>query len=318
MVTYYRSTPSHYHWGNGLKVCPSGTIYTYGLNWDSAESHAVHAVQDTAPLVNLPLSIAEMKDIPVAMRRNADNLRKQVASADGYLTYQWAIRPMMSDMLALLSLQRDIAARMRRHRKKFTTKRASGKFPGIYYLISSGSASFQHEMAWGCYLTFDQDVEITKNEGWFSARLEPQVALNKLLEETTDVRFQLGLAQTGARGLNTAYQLMPWSWLADYFSNLGDAIEYGTNTMPYKVTSVCLMAEAEITWNVRPRWPTWGYYYTYSRSDGKQVEVSKRRKVVTNPSGKWVIEPLLSGTQVANLAALAVSMNSNHGRRGPR
>lgn len=308
-ATYHYNASNAHHWGWNVPVLPGGAGYSYGINWSALESAAVHRVQDVEPLVDIPLAIGELKDFPKLLQQAAKGLRKQL-SGDGHLAYHFGIKPMVSDILALLNLQKSIADRIRRHRRKFTTKRGRGKLSKPYYLISSGAGDSTQNVGYSYFVTVLQSTKIVLNEGWYTARLEPQVALPELLEQQADFAYQTGLA--GSQGFTTLYNLVPWSWLIDYFSNLGDAISYGSNMVPYKVLSVCLMAQCKI----RRTAVIANRSGAISFTPGWVVENVKRRKVVTNPSGKFVVEPLLSSGQVANLVALASSKSLAFGRGG--
>lgn len=271
-------------------------------------TEALSKVQDTGPIVDIPLNIAELKDIPRTLRtlfRTAIRKGKIPEDiADAHLTNQFGIQPLVSTAIDLLSLQRSIADRMRRHRRKYRTHRARGRL--------NTPASYDWTAWWNPVVdtyvpklgySWKADVSrSTASEQWYSAKIEPQVSLPDILAESAANPTGIGNAS-----LATMWNLIPWSFLVDYFTNLGDALELIGNRMPYRVTELCLMCTATIKCKVVPRNET--YRITSSqRKNGTMRFIEKRRFVFNNPTPAIGFTPVLSGKQVANLVALAVGL----------
>lgn len=302
-VSFDRTWPGERVRAQNLPFLPSGSPPTvWEVGWDALETRAMLAIQDTSPLTSVPVSASEIAEIPGL----AKSVLGQIAGS--YLAYQWAIGPMIQDLAQLANLQQGIAARMARHRKKQRTKRYSGRGRGVFSMTWPGSLSYNQSVCNGATMvSIYQEAHLENNRGWFTARLEPKADIPSLLAEQYNPDFHSGL-YGNAQGLRVLYELIPWSFLIDYFTTLGNVIEYHSNKMPYDVTSVCLMSSCDV---VRTCWPGWNYHlHNLKRSGGKTRVTRKRRVVILNPGVKIAFEPLISLGQAANLAALFASLVS--------
>jgi hypothetical protein len=114
----------------------------------------------------------------------------------------------------------------------------------------------------------------------------------------------LGLGQTTA---SAVYNLTPWSFLLDYFSNVGDHIAATQNKVLYTIESICLMCETEVKIVDTPQNHSWPVQ-TLAKSAGRWTVVEKKRRVYPSPSSQLSLDDFLSGNQIANILALAASL----------
>jgi hypothetical protein len=135
--------------------------------------------------------------------------------------------------------------------------------------------------------------------------LEPTGDLPKVLQELVDNPFAIGNPSIG-----DLYNLLPWSFLADYFSSLGDYVEHQSNLMPYKVTSLCLMCTAEVRFHVTVGTSPSNRITDTAKVNGEYTMEEKYRWVYYNPMAAPAFSPLLTGNQVANIAALAIAFST--------
>jgi len=315
---YYQNCPSYWF----------GQPPTYSENWAGALTQALLRVQRTEPIVNLATTGLELvEEIPRLLKETARRILDKSGRlrapkrdspgqgpsdlAPGYLAYQWAIRPLVNDIRKMLSLQKSISERVRYHRKTHRTKRSNGGLPPLFDLVSSGNkwgyATYAPYLQW---MTDNSYTEIT-NRCWYTAHLEPQMQLADILSEQMNRDYQLGRR---SNGLETLYELLPWSWLIDYFTNLGDMIRLTNNMMPYKVTSLCIMAHLSLDMRMVPS-RDYSTYYNQNvvLNDGFEKYEKKVRAVYNNPTASLAFSPILSDTQLLNLAALGVSALSGRG-----
>lgn len=267
-------------------------------------TEALAKTQDMSPIVDIPLNIAELKDIPRTLRSIFSREISLGRARDVYLTQQFGINPIVSETMKLLSLQRSIAERMRRHRRKFRTQRSRGS-------LSKGAAydwTSYHVSQIGTYIPrWGQTWRAStsrkpSSEQWFSARIEPQYSLPEILGQAASNPTGIGEAS-----LQTIWNLIPWSFLVDYFTNVGDVLGVIGNRMPYRVTRLCVMCTAKLEVTVTPWNETFRITYSNLRN-GKVKYYEKRRFVYGNPTPAFNFSPLLSGQQIANLAVLATGL----------
>lgn len=312
----WKASNGYKYWGYHIPARPAGALPTVYIEWQHLLNAALARIQDNEPIVDIPLALGELKDLPKLIDKAREMLRKLhlTHGADAWLIYHWAIKPVINDMVGLTSLQKEIANTMARHRKKFRSKRARGKLPPLFGLLTSGAASSARPVAYGVNCTL-YHTPFSKGAAWYCARIEPMNSIPELYAQHATVGKNLGFGDS-RRLLSVAYNLLPWSWLIDYFTGLGSLIEMYSNRQIYKVTRVDVMVTHHWGQKLHPvfTFPI-GSSETYLHtSDGEEGRVEKHREIYHNPSAKLAFSPLLSGGQLANLAALAVSLSANNNR----
>jgi len=99
----------------------------------------------------------------------------------------------------------------------------------------------------------------------------------------------------------TLWEAMPWSWLIDWGSNVGDYLKAHRNIVPAELQSVSLM-EHSVTQAHIPASVIGGDLWI------SQIDVMKetktRRKVIVAPTAHF---PFLTGNQLGILASLAIT-----------
>lgn len=188
----------------------------------AAATSVLKATNPSRPLVDLPVFVAELRDFPRLFRVEGDTLLRRAGSAN--LNYQFGWRPLISDLFRLCSFQDAVATRqreledlfksgLRRKRQVFSGQvvqdynslvQSLGASKRMYYLRTT------NERVWG-YCTWKA-----------STSTPPQTpdAMRSLAR-----RAVLGLTVD----LSTAWELMPWSWLIDWCSNVGDYLQATRN-----------------------------------------------------------------------------------------
>lgn len=317
----------------------------YPLNWggpmadaawwfplDAWKTHALSKIQLSGPILDLPDEIAQLKDIPGTIKSlyrprklytfdrraikplkskrirgetRVGNLKFESAS-DLYLTQVFGIEPIVRDVVTLLNLQREIAQRAQMLRARYRSSRAHGALPqgaifDWYYAGSGGTDS--------PFLTFkwSNQWEIS-HKAWYSARLTPVTQLSEALE-----RVALNPLNLHGLSISAVWDLIPWSFLVDYFADVGDFIAAQTNAVNFHVDSLCLMCttEARVKSTMKP-----GYYYPGLTYTGGDITYRvKHRWVEYNPSPWLAVSPLLTGSQLANIVALVTTGNRSHASR---
>jgi len=231
----------------------------------------------SAPDVSLPTTLLELKDIPSLMRswyglfarrprgltgrllerRNGDLTyrgylppqwalilsRTPEIIASGHLTWRWAVAPFIRDMRTLLDLQYLLSKRVAELRKLYTgrvirrrvqlAKNASQIVETNRILHSEGilikgtRTTLYTEDVWGTVkyrAPYLLNVAAVHNEQELRSRA---------------YRLITGINTHGA--LATAWELMPWSWLVDWFTQIGTVITATNNTLGLVHSDCCLM-----------------------------------------------------------------------------
>lgn len=103
----------------------------------------------------------------------------------------------------------------------------------------------------------------------------------------------------------TAWELFPWSFMIDWFSNVGDLITAANNTVPVEASSVNCMQHRMTSVS----WSRADYENDFSGGTALFTRETKRRDVSFGP-GLTLSLPLLSGGQLSILGALSASRAS--------
>jgi len=230
-------------------VVPGIWNYGYGRTtefspqWQKWVNHALSRCDFTKPAIYLPTFLWELTEFPSMLRQLGDALRLGSRHSDeridpnistSYLAWQFGWAPLFRDLETLMNLGSAIEKAQKhflkvQKRKTLTGNIHAGTFTTIEGNIPStvrGISSFKR-------------VWRTTEQAWFSAHwdldLEPP---NCLFGPIRDQYIN-------ALGLNKPYgaiwEAIPWSWLIDYFTGIGDVVKSFDGYAAYKPATICIM-----------------------------------------------------------------------------
>lgn len=317
--------------GSGHSVINFVPDYTYYPGYSagdgghpSSDECLTRAMAYTNPnraYIDLPVSIAELADLPKMVKQLGDNLITQAirsgrkpsikdtahAIADGNLAVQFGWLPLISDLNKLLTFQKyadkrflelrklDEGKLKRRVRIGERTWSGGSNGPWPVQVFSFGMTTnweYTHEGEYWAVVTWS---------------LPPGV---RLPSSDADLAALASRAVLGLNGpdLKQVWEVIPFSWLVDYFTNIGDvlaAARTGGNTIPVVCSSATVMRRLKTSVkSVGESFSTPGYILA---DKGMHSEERKTRKVYVNPSPVFSASiPFLSGSQWSILGSLAV------------
>lgn len=268
------------------------------------KNEALASIQDSAPEVDIPLNVAELKDLPRTVRSLFSRRRLSPGRAnDLYLTTQFGVLPLVGVVSDLLNLQKSIANRVAQHRAKYRKRRARGTLSkSAIFFWSSTSTGGGNFYDWAGNVNLSSSTTIS-HRAWWTARLTPVQPLSETLANVVDNPLGIGEASP-----ETLWNLIPWSFLIDYFADVSDVLRVTGNAMPYHVDSLCLMCTTTQTLESNPIWKSW-FNASWNPTPGRETFTEKWRWKYSNPTAQLALTPFLSGTQLANIASLAASLN---------
>jgi hypothetical protein len=256
------------------------------------------------PHVSVPQGLGELKDLPDLVNGWGGNILRRIAK--GYLSWRWAIAPMIGDLKKLLKFVKAVDERIihlmrlrdgqtlrrRCHLGKTTVKPA----PSYVILHSEGAVL----KGWR-QVTYTSEV-------WGTAqwKLDPSSNLPQLgYGPLKDLARRLALGITSHEALSVAWELTPWSWLADWFGDLGDVIAATNNTVPLTWEKVCLMrtrigkSDYVLDKSASATWPTFKGWYV--------EDYTRKERQIVFPITPVPIPflPILDGGKLSILASLA-------------
>lgn len=257
-------------------ILPSPNVTFGAMGFTRLQQYAWSLIAKTnpsAPHVSVPQNLGEMKDwknLPIRLRDAGRNLLRQYkngrvpnilgsnptsrgkaaigtarAAASGNLAWRFAIRPLLSDLNKLLDTTDSVAKR-----KKMLDDLAERKYlrrtavlsrdsvtgtPATYFSSTTSGVSYQSQR---------QDVSTSKVWGSVCYR---SISTTSIPESDIDRLYlarRLTHGITGWSTFETAWELIPWSWLADWFSSFGDSIKALNNTIPLAWTRICIMRDS--------------------------------------------------------------------------
>jgi len=281
-------------------------------------SAMVTAMARTNPgraVVSVPTFIGELKDFPSLVRQGgrlalrlkdrSKKLRRRgrdKEAADAYLAYKFGIAPMISDVQKLMDFQGQTEKRMAELDRLY----AKGGMRRRVEIFSATSSTQQKNFAVESTLSSVVRCDvmtITTGRKWCTLRWQPTSPPQfKNDQEKQQVAQKLVFGLNAESLTLTAWNLLPWSWMIDWFSNCGDYIAAHNNAVPAQAVGRCTMTHLETS-------------TSYRRSDSNSwiqggnavfTRTSKTR-VIGGGNNLEASLPFLSGNQLSILGALAVS-----------
>lgn len=262
------------------------------------------------PLVDLPLTGLETKFIPEALREEGDRLVKDTpllkllkSGHTANLEIAFNLAPLISDLLKMGDFTSRLQRKMKdlkalsdgTYRKTLVLDEVSASqvLPGRYFhtqgvLITGRLAQVTRHKVKG---------HIRWIGGTFAPTIESQEYYARQILQGLTVDFA------------TAWNLIPWSWFDDWFSNIGDYLEGHRNIVDGDVSLLNIMHEIETV--------STGHYDPLppgvTVSPLKARFVTKSRDIV--PESVTFRMPLLDAGQTGLLASIGVL--DRLGRRTP-
>lgn len=163
--------------------------------------------------------------------------------ASGHLTWRWAVAPFIRDMRKLLDLQFLVARRVAELRRLFTGKTLKRRVQlGRNASISHVGNQILHSE--GLVIKGTRTVNYLERV-WGTVKYKALYKLNvEALHNEDTLRqkaYNLVTGITTHEALATAWELMPWSWLVDWFLQIGTVISATNNSLDLVHSDCCLM-----------------------------------------------------------------------------
>jgi hypothetical protein len=271
-----------------------------GLNYHIL---AVSLINKTSPFtsdVDLPVFFAELRELPDLVREMGRGLIKKVAS--GNLSYQFAIAPMVADVKKLLDFTSSIDRRVMRLKRMSSSptviKRSLGSFSAQDNSSRIVTGQSNPPLL---YDDWRRTTLTTTVSAWGYVKWSPTGALLENPPSNDEIRSAARKAVLGLTvDLATAWELLPWSWLIDWFGNMGDFLENQRNFLDIipGIPRVCVHSRTEEHWVL---------HAPGQARDGTIPFVTKREtKLRTFASASFpaLQMPVLSGRQMGIAASL--------------
>jgi hypothetical protein len=270
------------------------------INWWKAK--ALAALNPYRPEVDLPLFLFEFREFPRMLRDLGRVLSGGIKPKDapgGYLAYNFGWAPLLGDLQKLINLGESLqrtrkrlqdAANGRRIRRSLGTIHSPG-LPWVYTFVTGQYGSYQ------LLVTRDDSIK-----GWCTAK----VYLNDPLPDGPGLDWEVLRTTLNLRvSASTIWESIPWSFLIDYFVNIGDLVEARQGYNRWRFSNMFLMLTSSRLERVASTITQLG---GLSYTGGRRVYTAKTRSYMgSDPSVSFALTPMLSGYQLGIIGALATA-----------
>jgi len=243
------------------------------------------------PNVDLPLFISELTELP-SLIRQLGTLQAAIdrGTVLPELNIGWSFGwdPLRSDLAKLIDFAASWEASQRALKK---SRKVEGLLKTNKYTLPAGTVWCPWRPIYR-YVNFVNQIE---ERAWFSA----------------DYKFkgnrwkQYGIREFYGidRSASSIWERLPWSWLIDYFANIGDVLASSRGLHTWEATNMNLMHQRTTKFRMSKDYETYGGVKLVT---GHSTLVSKRRKVISIPFGKLSLTPMLNHKQINILSSLAI------------
>lgn len=280
--------------------------------------------QPIKPVIDVGTSAYELRELPRMLKTTATgfvNLWKSMGGhptkmgpkelANQWLNFNFGWRPFLGDLAKLFSFQKKLAAKYQYlvnangKWKKRGGKVATIESSSVTNYTSSGHYPYGLSSAWTSYgyaRDYARVYDTRKTEVWFEGafrfwipNLEPYDLWAK------DYIHHLGLNISPS----LVYNLTPWTWLIDWFTNLGDVIDNysSTGSGQYAASYAYIMGHTQRIKRVESMLPFGGndLYATW------EFPLERKQRVAANPFGFGLNWNQLTPVQWSILGALGLT-----------
>lgn len=297
---------------------------TGGINMFSAGATAISRCAPTVPASDTLVALAEIvrEGLPrvgtlslSAALQNAGS-RKGLrltpkAVSDEYLNYQFGWKPFLNDLRKLSKAiyeSEDLISQLQRNSGKIT--RRSYTFPDVTYSSTSGTTAKPYPSPYSTLVSSTTRMmdESSSIETWFNgaftyhADLRGSTSWERVEDAAKTARLLYGIKLSP----DVVWNLMPWSWVIDWQTNIGDVLTnvglFSNDGLVMHYGYVMQHLKAERHYYMKPTW--YGGFSPYLSS---RLITEKKQRVRASPWGFGLELGDLSLRQMSILTALGIS-----------
>ena len=193
--------------------------------------------------VDLPVSFLELRELPQLLRSLGQSSIKRFSK--GNLSYEFGVKPMLSDLAKLIQFGKSFENRLadlQRLRDSGGYTRKVGLWsgsvisaPDTLVTTNSSPSTFQcsHRLT----------MITTSRKAWGYGNILADKSWVRSPPSDQQLKYFTRRAVLGASpSLSTAWELIPWSWLIDWFSTIGDFLAANRGGIPFRLSepAVCV------------------------------------------------------------------------------
>lgn len=226
---------------------------------------------------------------------NALSAAKQLGSAN--LAMQFGILPLFQDIAKMAMLMESVEGRRKEFNRMFSGNglRREVQLFSNEYQASSPNSLVETRYTMGSAMTARRTVR-----RWASVRWKPAAPSTLPPSDATIRQSLLGMNIHSVASV--AWELLPWSWLADYFGNVGHTLSALNNAVGTAPPRGCVMTL--FTENMTHAGGYYGPGQKYHLSSGNRKVTVKTRYPFTGQNLPSFGLPILGGRQLSILGSI--------------
>jgi len=227
----------------GRPVFPLITSYPDEKTSAAYAADALARTNPNRPYVDVVQNVLEAGDIPRVLKVAGENLIEKLA--ENYLRYQFGIKPLIKDVVRTINF----ADAFDRRLKEITRLKKSGgvrKTVDLDSLSNSQVNSNVTLMSQGGIVIRDTYTTIGQRKIRAHVRWLPGVDYSRFSQGDMSrmaMRSIFGLEAN----LSGLWEGLPWSWLIDWYTNIGSLLMQTRNLVPVSLQNLSLMRETTST-----------------------------------------------------------------------
>lgn len=261
--------------------------------------------------VSVPNFVYELKDLPglyrdiMKAKANIGKIRSlgraEYLGSGYYLSYQFGWKPLISDIIKLLSFQDSVDKRIVELNRLYSEKGLKRRLRLHHEVLHSQDSLFV-DTAGGIQLTAIRNRITTRNR-WGTIRWLPTSVPKDLRRQDLGRvarRLIFGVHQNGYTA-KQIWNAIPWTWLIDWFGNVDEYLGAHSNVIPAAPSGPCNIMTHTVT---AETWTRTDSFTMISGCEGTRTLETKER---VQSSGTLSVRlPFMSSRQLSILGALAL------------
>jgi len=258
------------------------------------------------PVVDISADFLELRDLPKIIYLAGKKVLQVAAEAN--LEYQFSLRPIMGDLWKLGHIASTVEARKRELKHLHENGGLRRKIPLFKDTAALVTGSEVTTNSSPSFLTVKHVPRtVTTDTVWGFVRWLPDYSLLPKTEWSTKEFHDRVFRATYNSELTwaTVWEVLPWSWLIDYFGNVGDWLIANRNSIPCTHSTPLIMETLDTTieWQITSN-PTAGWRGApYGNVSTRLVSKSRTPVSASMPSAQL---PFFNKRQLSILASFAV------------
>lgn len=215
----------------------------------------------------------------------------------GWLTWKFAVQPLVSELRRSFNVIDQVQRRVKEINRLYDR---NGMRKTVQQGVFSASSKLnQTVQSSGMTISRPFDV-LTSVRCWSHVRWAPSGRISLPSNAEIQALAERSVMVNSLIDFSTLWEITPWSWMADWFSNTSEYLATTRNTVPARIVALVTMKHGQTTW-----------YSPAAAIDGgsiTSIHVSRQQKLrrvgTVSPVAQF---GFLNGNQMGILAALAAS-----------